>query len=284
LCLVLAFALLIPGCGQARKFGRELDCGFFSISYPDSFVAATNGTKFSLKGDFQLEIETLRFASFGQSQLDEILKEIKNQLGGEPESYSLRFGGMEAKRLSIENDGFSRIAYVVWSGGWVGVVSTKAKLNEAQASLLEEMVLTIAPRESANDLRQPGTYDSPLFSIAIPDGWSGRIQNHTTLELSYQDLSKGVGKFTVYVVSETSYTDSDKWSQDFIRSMGWKAKTAKMPIGNAIFTTFKNSDGNLATRIYCSIRRNKIAVMSYTASTPEIEGEAKGIAKGLVFK
>lgn len=280
---VLFLMAVLCACGNPRQFEKSIDCGFFTIRYPDKFIASSDGQKIMLTGQFGVTVESRQYQGFSEKEIESITKEVKAQLGGEPKMSTLRFSRVDAKRLSYETEGGSKIAYIVWSDGWVGTVISNGKLTNDQADTMESMILSITLNDDTKAGTQ-GRYDSKLFSIDIPAGWTGKVINHTTLELSYDDLSKGVGKLTVYAVEQPGYADSEAWSKDFAKEMGWNVKLARMPIGNAIFTTFKNTDGNLVTRVCCAIRSKKMVVISYTASSPEIEKTALAIAKGLVFK
>ena len=275
---------ILSACTNQQQFAKSIDCGFFTIRYPDAFIASSDGQKIMLNGQFGVTIENRQYQGFSSKEIETITADMKKQLGGDPKMSSLRFAGMEAQRLSLDTDDGSKIAYVVWSEGWVGTVISNGKLTKEQADTMENMILSIKLDENKTTAKTQGKYDSKLFSINIPTGWTGKVINHTTLELSYDDLSKGVGKLTVYAVEQPGYADSEAWSKDFAKEMGWSAKFARMPIGDAIFTTFKNTDGNLVTRMFCSIRSKKMAVISFTASSPEIEKSALAISKGLVFK
>lgn len=276
---------MLSACTSQQQFAKSIDCGFFTISYPDTFIASSDGQKIMLAGQFGVTIESRQYQGFSNKEIEAITSDVKKQLGGDPKmSSSLRFSGMEAQRLSLDTNDGSKIAYVVWSDRWVGTVISNGKLTKDQADIMEKMILSISLNENKTAAKTQGKYDSKLFSISIPADWTGKVINHTTLELSYDDLSKGVGKLTVYAVEQPGYADSEAWSKDFAKEMGWTVKFARMPIGNAIFTTFKNTDGNLVTRMFCSIWDKKMAVISFTASNPEIEKSALSIAKGLVFK
>ena len=280
LLLVLAFA----SCSAKADFANSTEGQFFKISYPDSFVVSYDGVDLKLDGQFKVSISSYRFTNFSQNDIDSNIENIKAKLGGTPKVDSFSIPDFECRKLSIEDDDKSRVAYVFWTDNWLGVISPSESLDNSQETLLDSIVSGIQKTDVSKSVKTDGKYQSEMFEINIPKGWSGKVVNHFKLSMTKDMIADGAGSFDVSVTKDNTSKDSISWARAFAKEVGWTLIIGSIKINGAKFVTFKNISSNITTRVYCCVDKGKLAVMIYSVSSPEIEKQAMEIAKGFRFK
>lgn len=280
LLLVLGFV----SCSAKNDFANSTEGQFFKISYPDSFIASYDGVDLKLDGQFKVSISSYRFTNFSQKDIDVNIENVKAKLGGAPKVDSFPITDFDCRKLSIEDGDMSRVAYVFWTDNWLGVISPSEPLDNSQEALLDSIVSGIKKTDVSKSVKTDGIYQSEMFEINIPKGWSGKVVNHFKLSMTRDMIADGAGSFDVSVTKDNTSRDSISWAQAFAREVGWTLNIGSIKINGKKFVTFKNISSNITTRVYCCVDKGKLAVMIYSVSSPDIEKQAMEIAKGFRFK
>ena len=283
--IILAVLCLVSSCSVKSDFQNSTEGQFFKISFPDSFVASFDGSDLKLDGQFKITISSYRFTDFSQSDIDSNIETIKSKLGETPKNDVFPIPGFECRKLTLEDsDKKIKMTYVFWTDNWLGVLTPDISLDSSQENLVDSIVLSIEKVETSQSVKNNGFYQSELFEINIPKGWSGKVVNHFKLSMIKDMIADGAGSFDVSVTLDETTKDVTVWAKAFAKEMGWTLKTGSIKINGVKFLTFKNIDGNITTRVYCAVDKGKLAVMVYSVSSPVIEKQALEIAKGFRFK
>jgi hypothetical protein len=282
--LTVLVLVTLTGCFGQPGFPNSTQMLFYEISYPDGFLLSAKGDSLRLNGEFKIILDGYRYPETPEKAVESTIASLSGKLGGNPVTEDFSVNGFEGKRLSLSTGNLEKVAYVFWNEGWLGVVGSESQLDAKQSELLGRIARTVKMVNQESQIKQWGPFENQYFAISIPQGWSGSVQNHFELDITYTSISQGVGKFTVYVINNTAYKTIGDWAADFIKEMKWTPKSGNMKIGGVNFLTFVQSEDGMTTRIYCTIHKGLLAVMSYTVSSPAVEKEAMEIAKGLRFK
>ncbi len=283
--IILAVLCLVSSCSVKSDFANSTEGQFFKISYPDSFVASFDGSDLKLDGQFKIVISSYRFTNFSQNDIDSNIENLKSKLGGTPKVDVFSMPDFECRKLTLEDsDKKNRMTYAFWTDNWLGVLTPAVSLDSSQESLVDSIVLSIEKIETSQSVKTDGKYQSELFEINIPEGWSGQVVNHFKLSMTKDMIADGAGSFDVSVTLDEATKDAAVWAKAFAEEMGWTLKTGSIKINGVKFLTFKNIDGNITTRVYCAVDKGKLAVMVYSVSSPVIEKQALEIAKGFKIK
>ena len=235
LLLVLGFA----SCSGKVDFSNSTQGQFFKVSYPDSFVASYDGTDLKLEGQFKIAISSYRFTDFSQKNIDSNIENLKNKLGGAPNIDVFSIPGFECRKLTLKDGSKLRMAYVFWTDNWLGVVSPSESLNSSQENLVDSIVASIEKFESSVAVKTNGIYQSDLFEIIIPGGWSGKVINHFKLSMTKDMIADGAGSFDVSVTKDNTTKDALTWAKAFAKEMGWTLNVGSIKINGTKFWTFK---------------------------------------------
>lgn len=282
--MVLLASMLAISCAVEDVFKNSTKGEFFNVSYPDIFIASYNGIELKLTGPYEIVFKSYLFDDdLGEKEIQSSIDSLSKVIGGKPSVKPFPLKNIECRKISYSVGAEKKIAYVFWTGKWVGTARLSKAINEVQESLVDRIMDSLAKGEGIYSL-QNNVYQSAFYEIQIPDGWSGKVVNHFSLSMTKNLIADGAGLFDVSVIRDTKTKDSLSWAQSYAKIAGWTLKAGNIKINGVKFTTFKNTKGSITTRIYCCCQNGMIAVMAYSVTSPAIEKQAMDIAKGFRFR
>lgn len=281
--LILLATVFIAGCASQDSFSNSTEGDFFKVSYPEVFVASYNGSELKLSGSYDVIFRSYRFNDLTEDEVQKSVDSLSQTVGAKPSIEDFPLKDFQCKKLRFTQEQNIRIAYVFWAGKWVGTVRLSKSVNQVQESLVDKVIGSLEKIDNTTSLKND-LYQSDLYEISIPDGWSAKVVNHFNLSMTKDMIADGAGSFDVSVTFDPNVKDAATWASNFAKEAGWTLKTGMIKINGVKFTTFKNSNANITTRVYCAYDKGRLAVMVYSVTSPAIEAQAMQIAKGFKFR
>ena len=95
---------------------------------------------------------------------------------------------------------------------------------------------------------------------------------------------QGLGTLDIYVAKEEMTKDAMFLAKKFASEMGWSADFGSVNINGIEFVTLRDVSDNIFTKAFFATKKDRLAVMVYSASSSSIEQQVMEIVKGFKIK
>lgn len=285
--IILSLLCLASGCSGKTDLVNTAKGIFFKFSYPNFFVVSYEGLALKLESNqFTISIHTNRYHNFSYNDINANIDEQKNKIGGTTKVEFMPVPDFFECRKIISKDGDkSKLAYVFWFQNWVGVVNISISLDHEQESVVDSIIATLNSNvEDVLYTKANGNYNSLYFDIVIADGWTGKMVDIYKLIINKDNSAQGLCTLDIYVAKEEMTKDAIFLAKKFASEMGWSADFGSVNINGLEFVTLRDVSNSIVTKAFFATKKDRLAVMVYSASSSSIEQQVMEIVKGFKIK